>query len=78
MLEGFCPDCGSHYHGPALQYQRNQICYKCGTTLEVRNGGTIVRTALAKSKAEEYKVDQNIDEWDDLCTKNLLIYIGMN
>jgi hypothetical protein len=78
MLEGICPECGSHYHGPALHYQRNQICFKCGGILEVRNNGTVVRTACAQLKISEYKADADIEEWDDLCTKNLLFYITMN
>ena len=78
MIEGICPECGLHYHGTALHHQRNQICFKCGSSLEVRDGCTIVRIACAKQKAEEYKVDADIEEWDDLCTKNLLFYITMN
>ncbi len=78
MLEGICPECGLHYHGPALRYQRNQICLKCGTTLEVRNNGALIRAACLELKAREYRVEADQDEWEDLCSQNLLVYLTMN
>jgi hypothetical protein len=79
MFEGICPDCGLHFHGPALGYQRNQMCVKCGSILEVRSDGTLLRTACASLKAREYKFEStDQEEWDDLCAKNLMFYLTMN
>ena len=78
MLEGICPECSLRYRGLALSYQRNQLCLKCGSTLEIRNNGMLVRPAFTKIKAHEYRVDTDQEEWDDLCAKNLLFYLTMN
>jgi transcription initiation factor IIE alpha subunit len=78
MIEGICPQCKVHYHGQALGTKSNQLCLKCGSTLEIRNNGVLVRTALSPFKYKEYRVDTDQEEWEDLCTKNLLIYLILN
>jgi hypothetical protein len=79
MIEGICPQCKVHYHGQALGAKSNQLCLKCGSTLEIRNNGVLVSTALSPPlKYKEYRVNDNQEEWEDLCTKNLLIYFVLN
>jgi hypothetical protein len=78
-IEGICPECALHYHGPGLSFQFNQICFKCGSTLEVRHDGVLVRNAFSRFKAREYQVGStDQEEWDDLCAKNLLFYLTIN
>jgi len=78
MLEGICPQCKVHYHGQALITKSNQLCLKCGSTLEIRNNGVLVRTALSSLRCREYRLNEDQEEWEDLCTKNLLIYFILN
>ncbi len=35
MLQGRCPKCGSSYYGWALKLHHNQVCEKCGASLEI-------------------------------------------
>jgi hypothetical protein len=78
MLEGICHECRLHYHGWALNYQRNQICLKCGSALEIRSDGVLVRSVFTPFKAGEYRFSVDQEEWEDLCAKNLLFYLTMN
>ncbi len=78
MIEGICPQCKVHYHGNALNTKNNQLCLKCGSTLEIRNNGVLVSTALSPFKYKEYQVNMDQEEWEDLCTKNLLLYLVLN
>jgi hypothetical protein len=78
MLEGVCPQCKVHYHGKALIQERNQVCLKCGSSLEVSNNGIPVRPAYYHVQTEEYRVSEPHEEWEDLCVKNLLLYVTLN
>ena len=77
-LEGICPKCGLHYHGWALNTQRNQLCIKCGSALEIRKDGVLIRSGFYPFKADEYKVGSDQDNWEDLRDKNLLFYLTRN
>ncbi len=77
--EGFCPECGLRYLGWALVTQRNQLCIKCGSALQIRKDGVIYRhTERAAFKAEEYVAGLDQDKWEDLRDKNLLFYLSRN
>jgi transcription initiation factor IIE alpha subunit len=54
-LEGICPKCGHRYYGWALNIQSNQLCVKCGSALEIRKDGVLVRPRLPTLRAEEYE-----------------------
>jgi hypothetical protein len=57
MLEGKCPKCNYRCAGWALQIPRNQTCPKCGTGLEITEGGRKVATGYSPFTAEKYFVD---------------------
>lgn len=57
MLEGNCPQCGYHCAGWALRFPQNQMCPKCGTGLELKEGGRKVATGYSPFNAEKYYVD---------------------
>jgi hypothetical protein len=78
MLEAICSGCKAHYHGRALDILRNQSCVKCGNPLEIRNAGTLLYGPSLASKTEEYRCSTEEDEWENLCTMNLLIYLSLN
>ena len=76
--EGFCPACGLHYHGRAFISQRNQICLKCGTALEIRKDGVRIRSGYSPFKAAEYMVGVDQEKWENLRDKNLRFYLTKN
>jgi hypothetical protein len=76
--EGICPACGLHYHGWALTAQRNQLCLKCGTALEIRKDGVMIRSGFSPFKAAEYVMGAEKERWEDLRDKNLLFYLTKN
>jgi hypothetical protein len=78
MIEGICLQRKVHYHGQALHTKSNQLCLKCGSTLEIRNNGVLMSTALSPFKYKEYQAEADQEEWEDLCTKNLMIYLILN
>jgi len=78
MLEGICHECGLHYHGLALKSPGNQLCIKCGSSLEVRNDGQILWTAFPPFRTRKYRVSADQEEWEDLCGQNLLFHLRMN
>lgn len=78
MLEGVCPQCNVHCHGQALSIQKNQLCMKCGNALEIRNEGSLLCPAPPAVMTEEYHFSSEVEEWENLCTKNLLIYLTLN
>lgn len=39
LPQGICPRCGEKYYGWVLVSLRHQVCSKCGTVLEVTEGG---------------------------------------
>jgi hypothetical protein len=77
-LEGICLECGAHFYGRALNTRRNQMCFQCGSALEIRNNGVLVRGAFSPFKSEEYIVAPDQEYWEDLCAKNLLGYLTLN
>jgi hypothetical protein len=55
---GRCPKCQARYYGWALRSPRNQMCDKCGASLEITDeGGKPVR-GYSPFTAEEYKIKQ--------------------
>jgi len=54
MLEGICPKCGNHHVGWALQLERYQACAKCGTGLDIYEGGKLVAKGYSPFTAEKY------------------------
>jgi hypothetical protein len=77
-LEGICPKCSSHFYGWALSNQRNQLCVRCGSALEIRKDDVVIRIGCSPFKANEYRADSNQGNWEDLRNKNLLFYLTMN
>jgi hypothetical protein len=79
MLEGICHECGLHYHGLALYNRHNQICLKCGCMLQIKSDGVLVRSTCTSLRSEKYQASPlEQEEWEDLCSKNLLIYLTLN
>jgi hypothetical protein len=78
MLEAICPQCKVHYHGQALSTYQNRLCVKCGSGLIVRTDDLLVYPAFFPIKTEEYHVSSGEEEWEDLRTMNLLIYMNLN
>jgi ribosomal protein S27AE len=62
MLEGTCPKCGYHCAGWALRFPQNQMCPKCGTGLELSEGGRKVSTGYSPFTADKYFVDMPSSE----------------
>ena len=77
-LEGFCPKCGARFHGWALTVQRNQLCLKCGSALEIRKDGVLIRSGFSPFKADEYQAGTDQEKWEELRDKNLLYYLTRN
>ena len=46
-LEGTCPRCGGHYYGWALDIPYKQSCPRCGSALEIRKDGVLIRPGFA-------------------------------
>ena len=42
-MEGTCPLCGTHYYGWALETPHKQSCSHCGSALEIRRDGVLIR-----------------------------------
>jgi predicted nucleic-acid-binding Zn-ribbon protein len=57
MLEGICPKCGNRHVGWALQFERYQACTKCGTGLDIYEGGKLVAKGYSPFTAEKYTID---------------------
>ena len=42
MFDGICTECGAHYYGNALYYEKHRTCPKCGGRIvlsdEIENG----------------------------------------
>ncbi len=56
MLEGKCPECGFYRIGWALGNPRHQTCPKCGTGLEIAEGGRTLFRGYSPFGAEGYFV----------------------
>ena len=56
MIEGKCPKCGQTYFGWALLTPRNQMCGRCGTGLEIFEGGRKIITGYSPFSADEYRI----------------------
>jgi hypothetical protein len=67
-LEGICPKCKRRHYGPALMSQRNQMCVKCGSVLDMRRDGILVRR-VNTTGARDYKIDLKIDVWEQMRQK---------
>jgi hypothetical protein len=78
MIEGICPQCQAHYHGQASSAQRNPLCIKCGSTLEIRENGFPVRTHFTPLVVQKYEARTDEKEWEDLCSKNLVFLVTLN
>jgi hypothetical protein len=74
-LEGICPKCGLHYNGWALNWERNHMCVKCGSTLEIRKDGFLISRGFSPLRAEKYECGAYQDNWGDLSDKNLLFFL---
>jgi ribosomal protein S27AE len=57
MLEGTCPKCGYHCAGWALHFPQNQMCPRCGTGLEITEGGRKATTGYSPFTADKYFVN---------------------
>ena len=57
MIEGVCPKCGSRQVGWALRFERYQACAKCGTGLDIYEGGKLVAKGYSPFTAEKYIID---------------------
>ena len=77
-LEGICPQCGARFRGWALTIQRNQLCVKCGSALEIRKDDVLIRSGFSPFKAEEYRAGSDQDRWEELRNKNILFYLTRN
>ena len=77
-VENICPRCGARYQGLALSNKRNQFCVKCGNNLEIRKNGVVIRVAQVTHNAEEYEINSHEQVWEELTSKNLLLYMTMN
>ncbi len=64
-LVGICPKCKRRHYGPALTRQRNQMCVKCGSVLDIRKDGILVRR-VNLSGVRDYKIDLKIDIWEQM------------
>ena len=79
MLEGKCLECGACYHGKGLiSSSQNWLCFKCGSTLEIRDESGTICSGFPPFKAKEYKVGSDPDYMDNLLDKNLLFYLVLN
>jgi hypothetical protein len=78
ILEGICPECGRHYVGRALHTRHNQLCVKCGSGLEIREDGFLVRNGFAPFNDEEYEVCPDGDNCEDMWDKSDLFYLARN
>ena len=77
-FEGTCPHCGTHFYGQALNRQRNQLCVKCGSALEIKKNGFRTQSEIYPFGVVEYDLAPEKDNWQDLEKKNLLFYLTMN
>ena len=78
MLEGLCPDCKIRFYGWALNNPRNQLCVKCGCTLEVRQNDILIRSRYSPFRTEEYKVALAMDNWGNHNDQTLVLYFTRN
>jgi hypothetical protein len=68
LFKGICPKCKRRHYGPALNQPRNQLCVKCGSVLDIRKGGIVVRRVnMLGTKA--YKINLEIDIWEQMRQK---------
>jgi DNA-directed RNA polymerase subunit M/transcription elongation factor TFIIS len=78
-LEWSCPDCGARYQGWAFITPRNRFCIKCGSVLRVKQDGAPIISGFSPYKLKEYKFNSGQHgEWENLCTRNLVLYMNMN
>lgn len=57
MIEGKCPKCGYYCLGWGLMNSRHQTCPKCGTGLDISEGGRKITTGYSPFSAERYLIN---------------------
>jgi ribosomal protein S27AE len=77
-LKGTCPNCGLHYHGRALSTRHNQLCVRCGSSLEMTEDGMLVRYGFPPFNEGEYPLDSGQDEWEEPRDEHNIFYLARN